>query len=732
MPRKTFLTALFLMLGFLASGSFARAQSATPPAPPPLPSPTPTATTPPAILIIQPTPAPTPAPQGNLLEQFWQTYRTAIITALISALIGGILVGVWLKQMAEQLAKWTSQLFHFLFDRFASAPLLRWRFEKQYRETLAAAVQKLASSPLVDREVQLDKVYVPVQLTEETHALGETRLEDYYQWKEDRRRQQRQRALSPWEAVQRFDRLVVLGDPGAGKTTYLAHLAFLCARRERLPTYTPLFIRFRDIGDVTRLEEAFPKALAERNFPNAARFIERRLKTGRCLILLDGLDEVPTETRHQQVIELVQNFADRDHRTQGRGNILVISSRTYSYEHGQQLTGFTKTEVMEFDRPDIERFAYNWFGETQTPLAAELIAELQKTPRFLDLARNPLLLLLITFRYERERNLPKLRAELYQHCIYTRIISWNTQRGTHRGRFGETDKWRMLRELALDFYREAWPRLLDKEALLAWLEKFAANLHFPEDTTPATLLDEVTGTSGLLQEWAIGRYGFSHQTLQEYFAAEGVDRLGQKEGAALLESHFEDPAWKEIILLYCGLADKADLLLRRLLVRAKRGGKMLWLLAGRGLTEGARGVDPSVIQQIAERQVALLYQEPTGEEALTPEESDELIAGLKTYAAALLSEQVESLLAGDTASAALLAARLLPDTAPPALKEAVSAGWRPSPAPRTWKNAAPPPPPSAGSGPRPPPRSWPGWRTPTPPPAPRPPAPCAASEAWTT
>ena len=732
MPRKTFLTALFLMLGFLASGSFARAQSATPPAPPPLPSPTPTATTPPAILIIQPTPAPTPAPQGNLLEQFWQTYRTAIITALISALIGGILVGVWLKQMAEQLAKWTSQLFHFLFDRFASAPLLRWRFEKQYRETLAAAVQKLASSPLVDREVQLDKVYVPVQLTEETHALGETRLEDYYQWKEDRRRQQRQRALSPWEAVQRFDRLVVLGDPGAGKTTYLAHLAFLCARRERLPTYTPLFIRFRDIGDVTRLEEAFPKALAERNFPNAARFIERRLKTGRCLILLDGLDEVPTETRHQQVIELVQNFADRDHRTQGRGNILVISSRTYSYEHGQQLTGFTKTEVMEFDRPDIERFAYNWFGETQTPLAAELIAELQKTPRFLDLARNPLLLLLITFRYERERNLPKLRAELYQHCIYTRIISWNTQRGTHRGRFGETDKWRMLRELAPDFYREAWPRLLDKEALLAWLEKFAANLHFPEDTTPATLLDEVTGTSGLLQEWAIGRYGFSHQTLQEYFAAEGVDRLGQKEGAALLESHFEDPAWKEIILLYCGLADKADLLLRRLLVRAKRGGKMLWLLAGRGLTEGARGVDPSVIQQIAERQVALLYQEPTGEEALTPEESDELIAGLKTYAAALLSEQVESLLAGDTASAALLAARLLPDTAPPALKEAVSAGWRPSPAPRTWKNAAPPPPPSAGSGPRPPPRSWPGWRTPTPPPAPRPPAPCAASEAWTT
>ena len=60
--------------------------------------------------------------------------------------------------------------------------------------------------------------------------------------------------MEPWEAIQRYHRLVVLGQPGAGKTTYLTHLAYMCARRERLPGYTPIFLRLRDLKNVTRLE----------------------------------------------------------------------------------------------------------------------------------------------------------------------------------------------------------------------------------------------------------------------------------------------------------------------------------------------------------------------------------------------------------------------------------------------------------------------------------------------
>ena len=150
---------------------------------------------------------------------------------------------------------------------------------------------------------------------------------------------------------------------------------------------------------------------------------------------------------HRRVIGLVQAFADqyvRDGATQGDvGNIIVVSCRTHSYEHDKQLTGFTKMTVMDFDDQAIERFVHNWFGVGESePLAPELLSLLNNNRRFKELAHNPLLLLLIADHYRRDRNLPTVRADLYKNCIDTRIIRWNKVRGTHLGRFDESDKWR--------------------------------------------------------------------------------------------------------------------------------------------------------------------------------------------------------------------------------------------------------------------------------------------------
>jgi formylglycine-generating enzyme required for sulfatase activity len=333
--------------------------------------------------------------------------------------------------------------------------------------------------------------------------------------------------------------------------------------------------------------------------------------------------------------------------------------------------------VMDFDTPAIEGFLYNWFRQEKLrPLAGELLAALDGSRRFKELARNPLLLLLIVDHYERERNLPNLRAELYRHCIRTRITRWNTVRGTHGGRFGETDKWRMLRELALYLYQQEQRGLIDAETLLTWLDDFVANLRLPEDTTPPDLLDEVARTSGLIQERAIGRYGFSHLTLQEYFAAEGVDRLGPDEGATLLGEHLADAPWQEVILLYCGLADNAGPLLRRILRQAGRGeqdDKDPWLLAGRCLAEGAWNVPPQVCRQVAEGLVALLRRAEADESvSLTPDEGSEIVAQLETFAASELPGYVRTLLDSHAPHDALLAARLLPETAASDLRAEVT------------------------------------------------------------
>ncbi len=685
--KKSWLPGLLLL--FWGWAALAQAQSSTPlPAATATPQPTAAPTEPPAILIIEPTPVPDPGLQGNLwqqLQQVWQQNTEAILLALILALVTGVLVGVVFKGLVGKLGEWGERLFHFLFDRFAAVPLIRLRYEKDYRAAVAASVQDLQGGNLVDKEIRLDKMYVPSLLTEETQPDVRGDLADRYRTRDEIRRQQRARSVDPWEAVRRYHRFVVLGGPGVGKTTYLYHLTFMCAQRRRpeVAGYIPIFIRFREmlcqLEKLERLEDGFPQVFAENNFPNAAPFIEQQLREGRCLVLLDGLDELPRKEDHLRMIDLVQGFANRHVPAQQGGerqNILVVSSRKYSYEHSSQLTGFEKTEVMEFDRPAIERFVHNWFAEeegTDSDLADELLAELQGNKRFLELARNPLLLLLITNHYERERNLPDLRAELYRHCIRTRITRWNTIRGTHRGRFGENVKWRLLRELALYTFQQEKEGLLRQEVLLDWLDAFGENLRLPPDTTPQTLLEEVARTSGLIQEWAIGRYGFSHQTLQEFFAAEAADRRGAEDGAALLEEHLDNPAWKEVILLYAGLADNAQPLLQRIAARARQpeNGKTMWLLAGQCLAEGAQQITEPLRREIATALVELLRQ--TEPAALTPEESEAAIAALQTFGGDLLPAVVADLLPSEADTDWLLAARLAPEDAPPELQEAIAA-----------------------------------------------------------
>jgi formylglycine-generating enzyme required for sulfatase activity len=685
-PTRFLLPLLLLSVLLVAYPALAQSPAPTllaSPSPTPLP---PTPTPPPAYMVIQPTPTPAPTPQGSLLSQVWDKNQEAIILAVITTLITGIIIGVFLKRIASTLADWAGRLFHFLFDRFASAPLLRWRYDKAYRRALENRVQMLAASNIVDREMKLDEIYVPVGLTEETQTDTAAAFEDMIQWDEDRRRRQRARTVEPWAAVRRFPRMVVMGEPGAGKTTYLSHLALLCARRERLDTHTPIFARLRDLVEVDQLEDALPQVFAELNFPNADRFIERRLKANRCLILLDGLDEVETPEQHQHLIKLVQEFSNHAVRDEARngtpGNVVIVSSRTHSYQHSAQLSGFTKTEVMDFDDPTIERFVNKWFDPQHLrPLAPRLLDTLAKNRRFRELARNPLLLLLIVDHYGREHWLPDGRADLYDRCIDTRIARWNERRGTHRGRFGKMDKRRMLRELALHLFQTRHQGLLKEDVLCDWLTTFIAENNIQAvqagkgiSFRPEDFLTEVVEDSGLIRERALGRYGFSHLTLQEYFTAEGAARLGATEGADLLSDHLADPGAQETILLYCGLADDAGPLLEEITLRAQTRDGGMWLLAGRCLAERAPKVTEESKGATAYSLLSLVRRAEAGEKtALTPTESNQALRLLPVVASpAALADYARELLTTGASHDTLLAARLLPEDADSALRTEVS------------------------------------------------------------
>jgi hypothetical protein len=112
-------------------------------------------------------------------------------------------------------------------------------------------------------------------------------------------------------------RLVILGAPGSGKTTLLRHITLLFALRKPsklsrgLPPLVPVLLRLRDVtalivkdtpvGEVpnTPLAEVIARSRAESD--KVQSWFEQRLNAGKCLVMLDGLDEVADSEQRQQV-----------------------------------------------------------------------------------------------------------------------------------------------------------------------------------------------------------------------------------------------------------------------------------------------------------------------------------------------------------------------------------------------------------------------------------------------
>jgi hypothetical protein len=134
------------------------------------------------------------------------------------------------------------------------------------------------------------------------------------------------------EIATRFKKVVILGDPGSGKTTVLRYLALQYASSlkssvEQRSTGQqtapfPLLIRIADYA-----EYGLPKGKSPSDFlvdylrlhecPDGglADLLTTRLAEGRCCILLDGLDEIAGADERRAVVRQIEEFARRCRNT---------------------------------------------------------------------------------------------------------------------------------------------------------------------------------------------------------------------------------------------------------------------------------------------------------------------------------------------------------------------------------------------------------------------------------
>ena len=367
--------------------------------------------------------------------------------------------------------------------------------------------------------------------------------------------------------------LVILGPPGSGKTTLLKHMALcLVAHRRpwhrheypRTPYKLPIVLFLRDHVDALKeggsysLVDALHDHLKKWEQPlPPPNWVKNQLTSGRCLVMLDGLDEVAESQVRQEAVNWVQRQMVAYPR-----NRFIITSRPFGYR-SHPLSGVTILEVRSFTPQQVERFVHNWYLANEIMSkqkddpgvhmrakagAKDLLQRLRNIPTLYALAVNPLLLTMITTVHRFRGSLPGKRIALYAE-IFEVFLG---KRQEARGQTLELLPAQMqlvLQPLAYHLMRKGERDISLDEAQTVIAQSLA---YVSAQLSPKAFLQLVEHTSGLLLERESGIYSFAHLTFQEYLAAAHIHSEALEQ---TLVTQVRTTWWHETIRLYCAQGD---------------------------------------------------------------------------------------------------------------------------------------------------------------------------------
>ncbi|TYB49540.1 HEAT repeat domain-containing protein [Actinomadura chibensis] len=383
---------------------------------------------------------------------------------------------------------------------------------------------------------------------------------------------------------------VLLGDPGAGKSTVARYLALALAQ-DRLPPrladldgHEPVLIELRDYAAERARNRCagFGEYLAHRARTDGlgvpAEALEARLSGGGpALVIFDGLDELFDPREREAVAREIAWFAS-SHPTAR----VLVTSRIVGYRRRiLEEAGFTHYTVQDLGGDQIEEFLTSWYGLAlhDRPALAEqrrlrLTGAIDDSPPIRELAGNPLLLTILAI-IGKHRELPRERWKVYDHAAGVLVEHWDVNKHLSDARVDadvirEDDKKDLLRRLA---YRMQ----LGTEGLAGnhiWKDDLVEEIvgylqgRFQYDLARATaianaIVEQFHERNFVLARYGPRIYGFVHRALLEFFCASEIVARFEKTRALteeqlreeVFEVHWEDPAWTEVLRLVAGMVD---------------------------------------------------------------------------------------------------------------------------------------------------------------------------------
>ncbi|MEM9218576.1 MAG: SUMF1/EgtB/PvdO family nonheme iron enzyme [Cyanobacteria bacterium P01_F01_bin.150] len=528
-----------------------------------------------------------------------------IVLALMAKWVAGVIEEV-IDRIDQRVEESTDSLAEWIVAQLETAVVRLWwqipfQFQGAYYKSLNYAYRTYRTQGLKtpgEFSPDLAKVFVPLRiaakgleqispaLIQRQEAVGNLEVWDF---------------LAESRRVEAYRRMVIIGAPGSGKTTLLRHITLAYAlnthrkRSRKIPTLVPVMLPLHKIRD--RIAPV-PKAAADASGADAAtsvsvptvpdlptvivdqvktlpkgrslnlspQWFEAKLNNGRCLVMLDGLDEVADEDQRRRVSQWV----DAQMRAYPDA-YWILTSRPYGYRNAQLTEARTTLGVQPFSLKQMEQFLRRWYLQNEIlrqvrkrdagveaaaeEKAEDLIGRIKNYAPLAAIALNPLLLTMIATVHDNRGALPGSRVELYDEICDVLLVRRQEAKGLEEQfPLKPEQKKLVLQVLALE--------LMDREERAFSLARGISIVESALQAvagyriTPDRFIRHIETVSGLLLEREVGEYQFAHHSFQEYLASAQIKEKGH---VHRLIYNIDKAWWHETIRLYAAKNDTTAL-----------------------------------------------------------------------------------------------------------------------------------------------------------------------------
>lgn len=456
-------------------------------------------------------------------------------------------VGEWVSGyfMNKFKSKNVNQLKHMVYRKLLN--LMKTNFEdclpnylnsllQRYERIIRPWEEKIGSLPISE--------IVQLEIREEEQKKEKKSQTEYDE--NERYSEKLSKSLLFSDVIKENQRLLIIGDPGAGKSTSLQWVTYSYAEQiispqKELPV--PIYLELKWYKN--NLLELIVTCFGENGIVCDEETIKDWIKKGRFLFILDGFDEVRDPSKCLSDIKQLMGFS--------RESRFVVASRKIEHLKDFQSLGFKKAEVKQLSDSQVELFVEKYLGKEKGIM---LLKELERHI-LLNEARNPLILWLMTLEFREEKSQISInKGMLFKNVVEHHFLKeWESKViSAERDTQKYTDlKIEALSKLAFSTIEEENSIKVEEEKAKETIDAFIKEGRTDYKNLRDEILNQLFDSHILIK--AGSQISFWHKSFRDYFAALKLKEIFSKEPKKFMKRYVTEK-WEDSLLFLIGIMDK--------------------------------------------------------------------------------------------------------------------------------------------------------------------------------